>query len=48
MGHTAKVLRRAGASADYIKAYQADATAADYDHLLAVSMAYLDAGPTEE
>jgi len=41
MAFVAKTLRRAGASYEYEKAYIADATSGDYDHLLAVSIAYL-------
>src|SRR6185503_17376517 len=44
LGHTRKVLQRAGASPEFLAAYQAEATSGDYDHLLQASMAYLDAG----
>ena len=43
MGTTAKALRRAGASAEFVDAYMDEAQASDYDHLLAASMAYLEA-----
>lgn len=43
MGATKAALKRAGASPDFIKAYLDAATAGDYDHLLATSMAFLDA-----
>lgn len=43
MGTTSKLLQRAGASADFVKSYQADAMSGSYDHLLQVSVAYLDA-----
>ena len=43
MGATSKLLRRAGASPDFVKAYQAEATSGDYDHAIGASIAYLDA-----
>lgn len=43
MGTTSKALKRAGASPAYVAAYMKAAMSGDYDHLLAVSMAYLDA-----
>ena len=43
MATTAKALRRAGASKAFEDAYRAEAMSGDYDHLLATSMAYLDA-----
>jgi hypothetical protein len=43
MGTTAKLLARAGASAEFVKSYQAQAMSGSYDHLLAVSFAYLEA-----
>lgn len=43
MGHVRKVLERAGASYAYTEAYVEEATSGDYDHLLAVSMRWLDA-----
>lgn len=41
MAEVARILKRAGASPDYIAQYRADATSDDYDRLLAVSIAYL-------
>ena len=35
-------LRRAGADKEYIDQYLKDAISADYDHLLAVSMEYVE------
>lgn len=35
-------LRRAGNTADVLAAFQADATAGDYEHLLATAIAYTD------
>lgn len=43
MGSTQKALKAAGASPDFLRAYQAEAMSGDYDHLLAASVAYLDA-----
>ena len=44
LGATQKLLRRGGASPEYIAAFQKEATSGGYDHLLAAAMAYLDAG----
>jgi hypothetical protein len=41
MGNTIRILRRAGASPDYVKAYQREAMSGDYDNLLYVSTIYL-------
>lgn len=43
MGHTQKLLQLAGASDSYIEEYLKEATSGDYDHLLATSIAYLEA-----
>ena len=42
MGHVRKALKRAGADKEYIDQYIHEATLGDYNHLLAVSMAYVD------
>lgn len=47
MGFVTGVLRRASASREFIAAYQAEATSGDYQHLLATSIAYLDADSGE-
>lgn len=43
MGRVGKALRRAGADAEYIEKYVAEATAGDYNDLLTVSMKYVNA-----
>lgn len=47
LGTTKRLLRRAGASDEYVAAYLAEATAGDYDHAIQASMAYLDGSPAE-
>ena len=42
MGLVKKALRRAGADKEYIDKYLKDATWGDYDHLLVVSMEYVN------
>ena len=42
MGHVKNALRRAGADKEYIDKYLGEATSGDYDHLLAVSMEYVN------
>jgi len=42
MGRVKKALRRAGADREYIDRYLNAATSGDYDHLLVVSMKYVD------
>ncbi len=42
MGRVKQALRRAGADGEYIDKYLSDATSGDYNHLLAVSMEYVD------
>ena len=42
MGSVKKALRRAGADQEYIDKYLSEATLGDYDHLLVVSMEYVD------
>ena len=42
MGSVKNKLRRAGADQAYIAKYLNEATSGDYDHLLAVSMDYVD------
>jgi len=42
MGHVKQALKRAGADKEYIDQYINEATSGDYNHLLAVSMAYVD------
>ena len=43
MGRVNNALRRAGADQEYIDKYLDEAISGDYDHLLAVSMKYVDA-----
>lgn len=45
IGAVQRTLRRAGASAEFCKAFVAEATSGEYDHLLQTSIAYLDAEP---
>ncbi len=42
MGRVKRALRRAGADKEYIDKYLSEATSGDYNHLLAVSMEYVD------
>ncbi len=42
MAHVKQSLRRAGADKEYIDKYLKEATSGDYDHLLVVSMEYVD------
>ena len=42
MGRVQQSLRRAGADKEYIDKYLKEATVGDYDHLLVVSMGYVD------
>jgi hypothetical protein len=42
MGRVKQALRRAGADKEYIDKYLSEATSGDYNHLLAVSMEYVD------
>ena len=42
MGRVKQALKRAGADKEYIDEYMNKATAGDYDHLLVVSMGYVD------
>jgi len=42
MGRVKQVLRRKGADREYIEKYLKEATSGDYDHLLSVSMEYVD------
>ncbi len=42
MGRVKKALRRAGADKEYIDKYLSEATSGDYDHLLVVSMEYVN------
>ena len=42
MGRVKKALRRAGADKEYIEKYLKEATLGDYDHLLVVSMEYVN------
>ena len=42
LGKVAKALRSAGADKEYIDEYLNKATAGDYDHLLGVTMEYID------
>ncbi len=41
MAYVERVLKRAGASPEYIASYHEQATSGDYDRLLSVSMTYL-------
>jgi len=42
MGRVTKALKRAGASPDYVKRYQDEATSGDYDHLLQVTLQFIE------
>ena len=42
MGRVKQALRRSGADKEYIAGYLKEATSGDYDHLLVVSMGYVD------
>ena len=42
MGSIKQALKRAGADKEYIDKYLSEATSGDYDHLLAVSMEYVN------
>ena len=42
MGRVKQALKRAGADKEYIDEYLNKATSGDYDHLLVVSMGYVD------
>ena len=42
MGRVKKALRQAGADQEYIDKYLKEATSGDYDHLLVVSMKYVN------
>ena len=42
MGRVKKALMRTGADKEYIDQYLSEATSGDYDHLLFVSMKYVD------
>ena len=42
LGRVSKALRRAGADKEYVDGYVSKATSGDYDHLLVVSMEYVD------
>ncbi len=42
MGRVKKALRCAGADKEYIDRYLSEATSGDYDHMLVVSMEYVD------
>jgi len=42
MGRVKKALMRAGADQEYIDRYFSEATSGDYDHLLVVSMGYVN------
>lgn len=42
LGATSKALRKAGADSEYIDQYRKEAMDGDYNHLLAVTMDYVD------
>jgi hypothetical protein len=42
MGRVKQALTRAGADKEYIDQYLSEATSGDYDHLLAITMGYVD------
>ena len=42
LGRVKQALKRAGAEKEYIDGYLSEATSGDYDHLLAVTMEYVD------
>jgi hypothetical protein len=42
MGCVKQALKRAGADKEYVDRYLSEATSGDYDHLLVVSMGYVE------
>jgi len=44
MGRVKQALKSAGADKEYIDKYLSEATSGDYDHLLVVSMEYVEVG----
>jgi len=42
LGKVSKALRRAGADKEYVSAYMEKAMSGDYDHLLGVTMEYVN------
>lgn len=42
LGRVSRALKRAGFSDEYIEGYVEEATSGDYDHLLQVTMGYVD------
>lgn len=48
IGNVRGMLRRAGASKEFLAAFMAEAMSGDYDHVLQTAMAYLDAEPGTE
>lgn len=47
MGETIRCLKRAGASAEEIEEYKTEVTSGDYDHLLQVTMKWVNLQPSE-
>lgn len=45
IGNAARMLRKAGASTEYVDAFRREAMSGDYDHVLQTAIAYLDAEP---
>ena len=48
LGRVARALRRAGVPPEEIRRFHEEATAGDYDHLLATVMAWVNDEPEEE
>jgi len=48
LGRVIKALKRAGYTEEEIKQYRKDATSGDYDHLLAVTLEWVDEAGDEE
>jgi len=42
LAKTMKALRKAGADKEYVETYKREACAGDYDHLLQITMQYVD------
>ena len=47
LGRVSRELKRHGIDADEVKAFHAEATSGDYDHLLQTCMAWVDTDPLE-
>ncbi len=48
LGRVRRALLDAGASAEYVERYTREATSGNYDHLLAVTLEYIEEGDSDE